>query len=204
LALPSAPAPSGGGDNGVGGDGGDGARGTLSGHSSKASSDRGSETTAGSPAILAVGRIVKPHGLRGDVIVSLTTNRDERVARGSILSDSDGRAFEVVRSSSHQGRFIVTFGGVNGIDEANALRDTQLFAPPLDDPDQLWVHDLIGSRVEDTAGLPLGVVKGVEANPASDLLVLDGGGLIPLRFVVGNDPGVLITVDIPDGLLDLG
>ena len=206
MALPSAPAPSGGGDNGVGG----GARSTLSGHSSEAPSDRGDradrgpETTAGSPAILAVGRIVKPHGLRGDVIVSLTTNRDERVAPGSILSGSDGRAFEVVRSSSHQGRFIVTFEGVNDIDEANALRDTQLFAPPLDDSDQLWVHDLIGSRVEDTAGLPLGVVKGVEANPASDLLVLDGGGLIPLRFVVGNDPGVLITVDIPDGLLDLG
>jgi 16S rRNA processing protein RimM len=151
-----------------------------------------------------VGRIVKPHGLRGDVIVKLTTNRDERMAKGSVLSDESGRQFLVVRSSSHQGRFIVTFEGVNGIDAADALRDTALFASPLDDPDELWVHDLIGSQVEDTHGAELGVVVGVEANPASDLLVLDGGGLIPLRFVVGNDPGVRITVDIPDGLLDLG
>ena len=207
MALSSAPAPSGGGDNGAVGDESDGADlgalGALGGHSSEASTDACSETAAEPPAMLHVGRIVKPHGLRGDVIVSLTTNRDERVASGSILSDRDGRAFEVVRSSSHQGRFIVTFDGVNGIDEADALRDTQLFAPALDDPDQLWVHDLIGSRVEDTSGLPLGVVIGVEANPASDLLVLEGGGLIPLRFVVGNDPGALITVDIPDGLLDL-
>ena len=34
------------------------------------------------PDLLGVGRIVKPHGLRGDVIVSLSTNRDERVAPG--------------------------------------------------------------------------------------------------------------------------
>ncbi len=152
---------------------------------------------------LAVGRIVKPHGLRGDVIVSLTTNRHERVDRGSVLYADDGRPFEVVRSSPHQGRFIVTFAGVEGIEAAEALRDTPLSAPPLEDPDTLWVHDLIGSSVEDATGAELGRVSGVEANPASDLLVLEGGGLIPLRFVTGSVPGVRVTVDIPDGLLDL-
>jgi 16S rRNA processing protein RimM len=154
--------------------------------------------------LLGVGRIVKPHGLRGDVIVSLTTNREERVAVGSRLSDADGRVFEVDRSSPHQGRFIVTFHGVNGIDEAEALRDRPLFAAPLEDPDTLWVHDLVGATVIDTAGTPLGTVEGVQANPASDLLVLDGGALIPLRFVVEHQPGVRVTVDVPDGLLDLG
>ena len=42
----------------------------------------------------------------------------------------------------------------------------------------------------------------VEVNPASDLLVLDGGALVPLRFVVSTDDGV-VTVDPPDGLFDL-
>jgi 16S rRNA processing protein RimM len=158
---------------------------------------------AGRPALLGVGRIVKPHGLRGDVIVSLTTNRDERVAVGSVLHADDGRAFEVVRSSAHRGRWIVTFAGVDGIDAAEALRDTPLSAPPLEDPDALWVHDLIGSVVEDTAGVELGRVRSVEANPASDLLVLEDGGLIPLRFVTGSVPGSRVTVDLPDGLLDL-
>ena len=155
------------------------------------------------PALLGVGRIVKPHGLRGDVIVSLSTNRDERVAPGSVLVADDGRTFEVVRSSPHRGRYIVTFAGVDGIEAAEALRDTPLLAPPLVDPDALWIHDLIGSMVEDTAGAELGRVTGVEANPASDLLVLDGGGLIPLRFVTTSEPGVRVVVDIPDGLLDL-
>ena len=155
------------------------------------------------PALLGVGRIVKPHGLKGDVIVSLTTNRAERVAVGSVLYAEDGRTFAIARSSPHRGRYIVTLDGVNGIDAAEALRDTPLFAPPLEDPDALWVHDLIGSVVVDVDGTELGTVSGVEANPASDLLVLAGGGLIPLRFVTGSEPGVRVTVDIPDGLLDV-
>ncbi|HVB93949.1 MAG TPA: ribosome maturation factor RimM [Acidimicrobiales bacterium] len=153
--------------------------------------------------MLAVGRIVKPHGLRGDVIVSLTTNREERVAAGSTLRADDGRAFVVVRSSPHQGRFIVTFEGVNGIEAADQLRDTELFAPPIDDPSQLWVHELVGAQAVDPSGRELGRVEEVQANPASDLLVLAGGALIPLRFVVGLEPGVRVTVDVPDGLLDL-
>jgi 16S rRNA processing protein RimM len=153
--------------------------------------------------LLGVGRIVKPHGLRGDVIVSLTTNRVERAAAGSVLHAADGRSFEIVRSTPHQGRYIVTFRGVDGIDAAESLRDTPLFATPLEDPEALWVHDLIGSAVVDQGGAHLGTVVGVEANPASDLLVLAGGALIPLRFVIASEPGVRVTVDIPDGLLDL-
>ena len=165
--------------------------------------DRDTNEADSGPPLLHVGEIVKPHGLRGDVIVSLATNRTERVAPGSVLTTDDGRSLTVLRSSTHQHRFIVTFEGLSGIDAADALRGTRLFAPPLDDPDALWVHDLIGARVEDTAGQELGTVVSVEANPASDLLVLDGGALIPLRFVVGNEPGVRVTVEVPDGLLEL-
>jgi 16S rRNA processing protein RimM len=153
--------------------------------------------------MLAVGRIVKPHGLRGDVIISLTTNREERVDAGSTLFDGDGTELVVVRSSPHQGRFIVTLEGVNGIEAADRLRDTELFAAPIDDPNELWVHQLVGARAVDTSGSELGRVEEVQANPASDLLVLDNGALIPLRFVVDLEPGVQVTVEVPDGLLDL-
>ncbi len=153
--------------------------------------------------LLEVGSVVKPHGLRGDVIVTLSTNRQERLAPGAVLAAGDGRQLEVVRSSPHHGRFIVTFDGVDGIDAAESLRGTALYARPLDDPDTLWVHELIGSRVEDGAGTVIGTVVEVEANPASDLLVLDGGALIPLRFVVGTEPGVRVVVELPAGLLDL-
>jgi 16S rRNA processing protein RimM len=70
----------------------------------------------------------------------------------------------------------------------------------LDDPDALWVHELVGSDVVDVEGRAHGRVAAVEANPASDLLVLEGGGLVPLRFVVSHGDG-RVVVDPPVGLL---
>jgi ribosomal 30S subunit maturation factor RimM len=40
--------------------------------------------------MLEIGRLVKPHGLRGDIIVSLVTNRPERLAPGSVLNTDAG------------------------------------------------------------------------------------------------------------------
>lgn len=145
--------------------------------------------------------MVKPHGLRGEVVVELFTNRTERLAPGTVL-DSGRGPLEVVRSSAHHHRWIVAFAGVGDHAEAEALRDVVLSAEALDDPDALWVHELVGSEVLDTVGVVLGVVVAVEANPASDLLVLDGGGLVPLRFVVSTEPGRVVA-DPPAGLLDL-
>lgn len=149
--------------------------------------------------MLEVGRIVKPHGLAGEVIVELTTNRTDRLRPGAVFGD-----LEVLAARPHQHRWIVSFAGVAGREGAEALRGRTLTAQPLDDdPDALWVHELIGSEVVDTDGLQLGTVQAVEANPASDLLVLDGGGLIPLRFVVERSAG-RVVVDVPEGLLEPG
>ena len=58
--------------------------------------------------------------------------------------------------------------------------------------------------MRDATGAELGLVASVEANPASDLLVLESGGLIPVRFVTGHDADArTVDVDIPDGLLEL-
>jgi 16S rRNA processing protein RimM len=128
------------------------------------------------------------------------TDRTERLASGTVLSSSAGD-LEVVRAASHGGRWIVSFTGVADREAAEALRDVVLRAEPIVDPDALWVHELHGSEVVDVTGRGLGKVTAVEANPASDLLVLDGGGLVPLRFVVEHGAGRLV-VEVPDGLLE--
>jgi 16S rRNA processing protein RimM len=155
--------------------------------------------------LLEVGRVVKAHGLAGELVVELVTNRQERVAPGSVL-DAGGRQLAVRRSrpfeATGEGRWLVTFHGIGDRAGADALRGAVLKAEPLDDADALWVHTLIGASVVDRAGVALGQVTAVESNPASDLLVLDGGGLIPLVFVVDQADGV-VTVDIPAGLLEL-
>ncbi len=150
------------------------------------------------PPVLEVGRITKPHGIRGEVIVELVTNRDERVVGGATLQTSAG-PLEVVRSTPHRGRWIVAFRGVDDRTAAEALRGTVLSAEAIDDADELWVHELIGSTVVDADGASRGRVVSVIANPASDLLELDGGDLVPLRFVTDHRAGRL-TVDAPPGL----
>ena len=150
--------------------------------------------------MLEVGRIVKPHGIRGEVIVDLVTNRTERVAVGSVLATPRG-PLEVERSSPHQRRWIVSFAGVDDRNQAEALRGTPLLAEPIDDEGQLWVHALIGAEVVDVSGRTYGRVESVEANPASDLLVLGDGRLVPLVFVVESSAD-RIVVDVPAGLLD--
>ncbi len=145
--------------------------------------------------------MVKAHGLRGEVVVELITDRVERLAPGSrLLVGADERV--VSSSRPHQGRWLVVFDGVVGREAADALRGSTLRAEALDgEPDVLWVHQLIGVEVVTLDGVARGRVVAVEANPASDLLVLDTGGLVPLRFVDGVVDGVA-TVDVPAGLFD--
>lgn len=143
--------------------------------------------------------MVKPHGLRGEVVVDLVTNRTERLAPGSLLSSAAGD-LRVERASPHQGRWIVAFAGMVDREGAEAVRGMVLSAPAMHDPDALWVHELVGAEVETADGRGHGPVVAVEANPASDLLVLAGGGLVPLRFVVSHQPG-RVVVDPPEGLL---
>jgi 16S rRNA processing protein RimM len=149
-----------------------------------------------------VGRIVKPHGIEGEVVVVLSTDRDERVQVGSEL-DSDRGPLVVDASRRDRDRWLVRFDRIVDRASAEDWRGTVLRAEPIDDPDVLWIHELIGCRVRSTDGVERGVVDAVQANPASDLLVLDGGALVPLRFVVGTPVDGVITVDVPDGLFEL-
>ena len=152
-------------------------------------------------ALLEVGRISKAHGIRGEVVVHLTTDRTERLDPGSVLSTDHGD-LAVVASRPHQQSWIVAFDGVVTRNQAEELRGRVLRAEPLEDEGVDWVHELIGATVLDTDGGVIGTVRAVEDNPAADLLVLDSGALIPMTFVVGSEPG-RVTVDLPEGLLDL-
>ena len=151
--------------------------------------------------MLEVGRVAKAHGVRGEVVVALVTDRLERVAPGSVLF-ADGRSLRVAASRQHQKHFIVSFDGVDTREAADALHGVVLSAEPIEDEDEWWVHELIGSAVMNTAGDRLGTVDAVQANPASDLLVLDTGALIPVVFMLSHDDGAVL-VDLPEGLLDL-
>jgi 16S rRNA processing protein RimM len=154
--------------------------------------------------LLEVGRVARPHGLKGEVIVELVSNRpEERLAPGAQLATDDGE-LEVVSSTPHHHRWIVRFAGVDDREGADRLRGAVLRGEPLDEDGTLWVHELIGAQVFDRAGGCVGSVVAVEPNPASDLLVVAVGDrehLVPMVFVVETEPG-RIVIDPPEGLFD--
>ena len=131
------------------------------------------------------------------------SNIPERFAAGATVW-VEGTPHVIVSSRPNQHRFTVRFEGVDDRNGAEALRGKLVEAEPLGEPPEgeLWVHELIGSEVRDCAGAPLGQVVAVEANPAHDLLVLDGGALVPMVFVTSYESGVVV-VDPPEGLFDL-
>ena len=153
------------------------------------------------PERLEVGRIDRAHGLRGEVVVTLVTNRLERVSPGAVLYAGE-RSLTVVRSSPMKDRFVVTFRGVESRQDADALHGVVLSADPIDDPDEVWVHELMGAVVVDQNGVERGQVVSIEANPASDLLVTDTGALVPARFIVSVQANERIEVDVPEGLFE--
>lgn len=149
---------------------------------------------------LVVGTIDRPHGLVGAVVVTLVSDQLERVAPGSVLETDEGE-LTVRTSRPLKHRFVVSFEGVDTLEGAEALRGTELRADPLHQEGTLWVDELIGAAVRTADGTSLGLVAGIESNPASDLLVLDSGVLIPTRFVVGGIEDGAVTVEVPEGLL---
>ena len=151
---------------------------------------------------LEVGRVVKAHGLRGEVVVSLVSDYPEvRLAPGSRL-ETGGEEVVVLSARPHQDRWLVQFEDVHDRTAAEALAGRTLYGEALEDPEAIWVHELIGSSVvEEGTGIERGRVVSVLANPAHELLELESGALVPIVFVRSCMDGVTV-VDVPDGLFE--
>jgi 16S rRNA processing protein RimM len=152
--------------------------------------------------LLEVGRIGKPHGVRGDLFLSLTSDLVQRREVGAqlIILDSSGqRTLTITSSRPQQDRWVVHFEGIDDRNAAEKLTNKFLYAAPIDGAEGLWVHQLIGSEVEDTSGVSWGICTGVLNNPAHDLLELESGVLIPMPFVLSCDEGITV-IDPPAGL----
>ena len=94
-----------------------------------------------------VGRIVKPHGIRGEVSIEITSDVPGRFDVDGVLvahgpGDGGDRTFRVEASRPHQGRMLVKFAEVADRNAAELLRGVRLFADPADlsDSDVYYAH----------------------------------------------------------------
>lgn len=167
---------------------------------------------------VAVGRISRAHGIRGDVFVDVKTDDPgDRFAAGSVLvTDPAGRGPLTIISATPHGRgWRICFDGVDDRNAAEQLRGTMLVIdsdelPPTGDPDLFHDAELVGLDAVGTDGDPLGEVTDVLHGAGGDSLVVSrlGGGetLIPFvrAIVVQVDVGAgRVVIDAPPGLLEL-
>ncbi len=170
---------------------------------------------------LVVGRVVKAHGVTGEVVVEVRTDDpDARFAPGARLRarpSRGGTERELVIESAreHSGRLLLRLAGVADRDAAEALRGTVFLVdsadlPPIAEPDEYYDHQLEGLRVRSVSGQPVGIVTEVLHTAAGELLAVraDDGAEVLVPFVSAIVTAVSLAdetldIDPPEGLLDL-
>ena len=172
--------------------------------------------------LIIVGRVRKAHGIRGDLVVEPLTDEPDavfapgrRVFAGTASGDraKDGRELHIASASPFKGGFIVHFTGIDDRNVAETWRERFLLVPaneltPLGE-DQVYIHELVGMRVELESGEAVGTVAETYELPQGlTLEVARQGGanaaMIPYDRVVTHvdREARVIRIAPPPGLLD--
>ncbi|MDW5615053.1 ribosome maturation factor RimM [Mycolicibacterium sp. D5.8-2] len=170
---------------------------------------------------LVVGRVVKAHGVTGELAVDVRTDDPEgRFVAGAVLRGRPARGgaereFVIESVRAHGDRMLIRLRGVGDRDAADALRGTLFLVdsaelPPIEDPDEFYDHQLEGMAVSTTGGQPVGTVAEVLHTAAGELLAVrdpDGAEvLVPFVSAIVVSVSLAdnaIEIDPPEGLLDL-
>ncbi|MCC6826552.1 MAG: 16S rRNA processing protein RimM [Acidobacteria bacterium] len=164
--------------------------------------------------LVAVAKAVRPRGLKGELVCDLLTDFPERfegLDNVTAVLPAGERPLTIESHWFQAGRIVLKFAGVDNVDSAEELRGADICvgedeAVELDEG-EFFDWQLEGCRVEDTAGVEIGIVKELMRTGGTDLLVVIGERehLIPFAEAICTAVDVerkLIVIDPPDGLLE--
>jgi 16S rRNA processing protein RimM len=176
------------------------------------------------PKYLQIARVLRPHGVRGDLRIQVITSFPDRMnerpnvfigpAPDSYRATREGlKAFRITRAHRDKGdQWLIHLSGIDDRDAAEAFRTMSVFVPiedatPLQDG-EFYLFQLMGLAVVSTDGKALGTLTQVLETGANDVLVVKGEvyGEVLLPLIDGviqqvDLPGRTITVHLLDGLL---
>lgn len=167
--------------------------------------------------LVAIGRVVKPQGRKGEVAVEPFSDRPDRfpgLARAYVPGPGGStREVKVTGCWPHKRRFVLKIDGIDSIDQAETLRGLELRIPEEDlrvlPAGSYYHHQLRGLRAEDASGRVVGQVEDIlEAGGEVPVLVVRGPGgetMVPLAesFIRQVDlAGGRVVVVVPE-LVDL-
>ena len=166
--------------------------------------------------LVAIARVARPHGIRGEVIADILTDFPERFEGLESVTakiDDSGRAeLKIERCRFHQGRVMLKFAGIDSVEAAEQLRNAEICVAEAEavelEADEYFDWELAGCRVATLAGEELGTVAEVMRTGGTEILVIRGGErelLVPFARAICPEVDIenkRIVVDPPEGLLE--
>lgn len=170
------------------------------------------------PQYLMLGKVLRPHGVRGELRLSILTDYPERVNDletvyiGKDIDDDRAKPYTVSNARLHQKYILLTLDEVQGRDAAERYRDLFVMvtledAVPLDEG-EFYLFEVVGCDVKTDDGKTLGKIRDVLETGANDVYVIDtdeyGDVLLPVieDTIIEHDiENGVVHVKLLDGLL---
>jgi len=166
--------------------------------------------------LVAVAKITRTRGLKGEVVCDIVTDFPERFDDLddviAVMPDGERRELKIEKHFFQNGRVVLRFEGYDSIERGETLRGADICVPEKDaielEEDEFFDWQLAGCCVETIDGTPIGEVTELMRTGGTELLVVKGETkeyLIPFAEAICVEVDVenkLIRVDPPDGLLE--
>ena len=166
--------------------------------------------------LVAIAKIAKPRGLKGELVADLLTDFPERFEGledvAAVMPDGNRRKLKIENAWFQNGRVVLKFEGADSVEEAELLRNAEICVAESEavelESDEYFDWQLEGCTVETVEGKQLGRVREVMRTGGTENLVVEGGEkgfLIPFAEAICKVVDIenkLIVVDPPEGLLE--
>ena len=168
--------------------------------------------------LVVVGRVRRPTGIKGAVLVEVYSGIPDRFVIGDVLI-ANGIEYEVVDTGKSGGSAKLTFQGIDSIEKADILRDAELSVPaeslPENPPGVYYHYEIIGINIVTTDGQKLGTLTEILETGSNDVFIIrpepatqdqkkPAEILVPVLddvIVEVNKEAGVMTIDLPDGIL---
>ena len=166
--------------------------------------------------LVAIAKIIKPRGLRGEVVADLLTDFRERFDGLenviAIAADGTRADLQIENYWFQKDRVVLKFEGIDTVEKGEELRGSEICVHQLDavelDKDEFFEWQLEGCEVETVDGEVIGTVRELMRTGGTELLVVEKDGrdyLIPFAEAICTEVDVdkkKIVIDAPEGLLE--
>ena len=160
----------------------------------------------GEPEFLVVGKLGRPHGIRGEIVMDVYTDFPERLQSGvTILVGPRYQQLTIIKRRPHSRGMLLSFDGYQTREEVAELRNLLVYVRTADRPvleeGEYYHHQLLGLKVIDEAGKPLGTVKRIHETGANDVYIVQAES--GAELMIPAIDSVILDIDLEQGQLQV-